>query len=485
MQPIKNLFFATAIAGTVIIVAGGISTLALMKIGNSDNIDIPTGKLLARNVTNLLETKCAACHGDNPEFNPLLNALSGGLMQRDVEQGQRDFRLSELYGDTNPDARRMQGIATLKLDKVLRANSMPPVAYTAMHWGSTLNAYDRKLLSSYFDLPFINDLRFMPIEPVDMSKLNPDRVLLGQKLFNSGALSTDGTISCASCHDLTKGGTDNKQYSEGVRKQLGGVNAPSVYNSSHNFIQFWDGRAKDLKAQAGGPPLNPVEMGFENKPESWNTIVANIKQDPELVALFAKAYPKAGINADTITDAIATYEHTLVTPDSNFDLYLKGDKNALTAEQKKGMHLFIEYGCATCHAGAGLGGQSYEYISKHADFFNGKTLAQNAPMGRHDATKKNIDQLCFKVPNLRNVELTHPYLHDGSAKTLDEAVVKMLQTQSGIPHPTRSDVSAIVSFLKAQTGKLNGIPVNKLTKEQALAPAVTVAAPAPVQQNIQ
>ena len=280
------------------------------------------------------------------------------------------------------------------------------------------------------------------------------KVALGEMLYNDPRLSSDNTVSCASCHNLQTGGVDNKAYSEGVGKQLGGVNAPTVFNAVYNFVQFWDGRAADLAEQAGGPPLNPVEMASA----SWDEIIGKLKADKIFTNAFTAVYPE-GYSGETITDAIAEYEKTLLTPDSRFDLYLKGDSTALSAEELHGYELFKENRCATCHVGPTLGGQSYELMGLYGDYFADRgTEMTEEDNGRHKQTKTDYDLHRFKVPGLRNVALTAPYYHDGTRQTLDEAVSDMAKYQVGKTLP-ESDVNDLTAFLETLTGKLNGLPL--------------------------
>jgi cytochrome c peroxidase len=297
------------------------------------------------------------------------------------------------------------------------------------------------------------------------------KVYLGRRLFHDTRLSTTNQVSCASCHDLTLGGTDNLPKSEGVpapdgKPQLGGVNAPTVYNAAGNIRQFWDGRAANLKEQAGGPPLNPVEMGFSCVAD-WDIIAGKLNKDPELVALFAYVFGDRGITGDTITEAIAAYEQTLVTPDSAFDRYLKGDETALTDSQKAGMKSFVDLGCATCHSGPTLGGISFEYINTHADMRALATPADynEGAFGLRDFTRKEEHKDMFRVPNLRNVALTAPYFHTGTVNSLQEAVRIMILSQNGAGAAQESTVKNITRFLEAQTGKLYGKPANELTPQ--------------------
>ena len=220
-----------------------------------------------------------------------------------------------------------------------------------------------------------------------------------------------------------------------------------------NFVQFWDGRAADLAEQAGGPPLNPVEMGSKD----FDEIAARIAEDKEFTKSFTEVYPE-GLCQATITDAIAEYEKTLLTPDSPFDLYLKGDKEAMTAEQIEGYAIFKDYSCATCHAGVNMGGLSYELMGQRANYFEDRELTLKSGLtdgdnGRWAQTGVERDRYRFKTPSLRNVALTWPYYHDGSVETLEEAVSKMARFQVGRRMP-EDKVQKVKAFLEAQTGVL-------------------------------
>lgn len=277
------------------------------------------------------------------------------------------------------------------------------------------------------------------------------KVILGNLLFHDVRLSADNTVSCSSCHGLNTGGVDNKQFSEGVGGQFGGVNAPSVYNAYYNFVQFWDGRAATLADQAAGPPLNPVEMACK----SFDEICEKLNADAAFSKAFKEVYPD-GFNQANITDAIQEFERTLLTPNSRFDKYLKGDNAALTAEELTGYDLFKKYNCATCHVGENMGGQSYELLGIKHDYFADRgtelTIEDN---GRFKETKDERDRHRFKVPGLRNVVLTAPYFHDGTQATLEDAVIAMAKYEVGVDLSTQ-EVAQMVSFLRTLTGEYQG-----------------------------
>ena len=282
-----------------------------------------------------------------------------------------------------------------------------------------------------------------PISPIEPPKIaRPDLVELGKKLFFDPRLSASGYISCNSCHNLTMGGADNLPTSIGDKWQEGPINSPTVLNSSLNFVQFWDGRAKDLPEQAKGPIANPKEMAF-----SHDLAVEVLQSIPSYVAEFQQVFGKSKINIQQITDAISAFEETLVTPDAPFDLWLKGDEKALTKTELEGYMLFKEIGCISCHNGVNIGGNSFQKMGVFAPY-----VTQNAAQGRIEFTKEETDRFFFKVPTLRNVALTYPYFHDGAAKTLTDAVATMGRLQLG-RDLTDDENAKIVAFLKTLTGK--------------------------------
>lgn len=219
-------------------------------------------------------------------------------------------------------------------------------------------------MGMYTDITVAPEFANEPIRPIaDSIAVDVRKVVLGNLLYHDTRLSADNTVSCASCHGLDTGGVDNKQYSEGVGGQFGGVNAPTVYNAAYNFVQFWDGRAETLAEQAAGPPLNPVEMACE----SFDQIIDKLAEDKDFVSAFNEVYAD-GLSEKNITDAIQEFEKTLLTPNSRFDRYLKGQKDAITENEIAGYELFKKYDCATCHVGEILGGKSYELIGVQHDY---------------------------------------------------------------------------------------------------------------------
>jgi cytochrome c peroxidase len=290
-----------------------------------------------------------------------------------------------------------------------------------------------------------------PTEPIlplpDSADVDMDKVLLGRSLYFDTALSGDGTVSCATCHMLEHGGAEPRKTSTGIGGQIGPINSPTVLNSSYNFVQFWDGRAKDLQEQAAGPVENPSEMGSK-----WDDVVKRLAKNEEYVTAFAKLY-EDGITKANTTDAIAEYEKSLITP-SRFDAYLKGDDSAITDAEKKGYATFKEVGCTACHSGINVGGAMFQKMGLVKDYFADRgTPITDADLGRYNVTKQDYDKHFFKVPTLRNVELTSPYLHDGSQATL-EGTVRVMGTYQLGRELTDAQVNSIVTFLKSLTGEL-------------------------------
>jgi len=281
-----------------------------------------------------------------------------------------------------------------------------------------------------------------PIQPITPPKqINIGMVELGKKLYFDPRLSKSGFISCNSCHNLSMGGTDNIPTSIGDKWQQGPINAPTVLNSSLNVAQFWDGRAADLKAQAGGPIANPGEMAF-----SHTLAIGVLESIPAYVREFKQVFGKDMITIDEVTSAIAEFEKTLVTPNSRFDHWLLGKKDALTADEMAGYKLFKENGCVACHNGPAVGGTSFQKMGIVEPY-----KATSPAEGRSAVTGKDADRFNFKVPTLRNVEMTYPYFHDGAANTLTEAVDVMGRLQLGKKF-SKEENARIVAFLKTLTG---------------------------------
>jgi cytochrome c peroxidase len=303
-----------------------------------------------------------------------------------------------------------------------------------MHMGRWANIFLQMVLYSML-------LSASPIKPLPKEiEVNAKKAALGEKLFHDTILSKDGTVSCATCHDLKTGGDDGQQFSKGVGGKIGKINAPTVYNAVFNFRQFWDGRARDLKAQVFGPIENPVEMD-----QSKAQTIEKLKKDTAYRLAFAKVYPD-GITQENVADAIAEYEKTLITSNAPFDRYLRGEKNAISKEAKEGYGLFKSKGCIVCHNGMNVGGNFYNKFGIFKD-------TNSSSLGRYNLTHREEDKFVFKVPSLRNVALTAPYMHDGRAKTLQEAIAIMSEHQLG-RFMTQEETEKIKHFLESLTGEI-------------------------------
>jgi cytochrome c peroxidase len=279
-------------------------------------------------------------------------------------------------------------------------------------------------------------------------RLPVEKVALGRSLFRDVRLSRDNSISCASCHDLSTFGHDRRRVSVGVGGAEGSVNAPTVFNTGLNFVQFWDGRAATLEDQASGPVHNPLEMASD-----WPTVIGKLRQDEAFGREFRRVYPD-GFTPANLVDAIAAFERTLLTENSPFDRYLRGDRQAIDDRAKQGYRRFRELGCASCHQGANVGGNMFQRFGIMADFFGDRSTRQPpvaADLGRFNVTGQDVDRHVFKVPGLRNVAETAPYFHDGSVARLDDAVALMGRYQLG-RELTQDEIGSLVAFLKTLTG---------------------------------
>ena len=403
---------------------------------------------------------CLSCHSADPKVPFYANfPVAGKIVMKDIDSGYRAYDMKPFMESLKEDG-EFSAVDLAKIEKVVLDDRMPMPKYYLVHWGSSLTSAKRDIVLDWIrneriemyadNLPA--DRAAEPVRPIDQSiEVDDAKAALGFALFLDPRLSVDNTVSCSTCHALETAGVDNHQYSHGVNDQLGGVNAPTVYNAVYNFVQFWDGRAATLAAQAAGPPLNPVEMASP----SFDDIIAKLKADRDFSKAFNAVYPD-GLTEANITDAIEEFERTLITPNSRFDKWLLGDDSALTADELNGYELFKQYDCATCHVGQNLGGQSYELMGLRKHYFADRGLELTVEdNGRFKETQDERDRHRFKVPGLRNVEHTWPYYHDGTRETLEEAVRNMGIYQSGV-ELTSAEVDKITAFLKTLTGEYQG-----------------------------
>lgn len=278
---------------------------------------------------------------------------------------------------------------------------------------------------------------------------SPDKIYLGKLLYHDTRLSLTGHNSCNSCHDVNNYGVDNQAFSTGDNGGKGSRNAPTTFNAAAHFVQFWDGRAKDVEEQAGGPVMNPAEMAMTSERE----VIERLKKTSFYPALFQKAFPgeKDPVNFVNMRKAIGVFERTLMTK-SKFDKYIDGNTNILSADEVAGMKKFTEIGCASCHNGATVGGTMYQKFGVYYPYEQ-YTKSTKIDEGRMEVTKKEADKFMFKVPSLRNVEKTYPYFHDGSVTNLNDAVKIMAKIQLN-KDLSDTDVNQIVAFLKTLTADI-------------------------------
>ncbi|MDA8416155.1 MAG: cytochrome-c peroxidase [Betaproteobacteria bacterium] len=299
-------------------------------------------------------------------------------------------------------------------------------------------------------------LPVLPPVPAD-NPMSEAKIALGRQLYFDKRLSIDGTVSCNSCHTVMGSGTDNRPVSVGVGGKKGGRNAPTVWNAAFLSVQFWDGRAATLEQQAKGPILNPVEMGMASAADAE----ARIRAIPGYVSQFEQVFGKTQpVTYDHIAQAIATYERTLLTPNSPVDRYLKGDQGALSSAAIRGMKIVEKVGCTACHMGPDFAGP--EMPAGQGFFQKFPIYTENNPYvakyhlmeddGRFAVTHQESDKHLWRVQTWRNVALTAPYFHTGSVPTLDEAVRVMARSQLGLTLK-ESEVMDIVAFLNGLTGE--------------------------------
>jgi cytochrome c peroxidase len=436
--------------------------------GRNEPITVKGGVPEYAEVSAILQEKCVDCHSPEMTRRPLYAGLpiARGMIEADIREAERRWGVSH---SQYAGAEEFALLDLARLEGVIHDGSMPPGSYKLMHWTAGLGAGEKDAILAWIRAArggmeaaaeMTTPLKGEPVQPLPREvALDPDKVALGDRLFHDVRLSGDQTLSCASCHALDKGGTDQRHVSVGIRGQEGPINSPTVYNSSYNLAQFWDGRAADLQEQAAGPVENPIEMGAR-----WDDVVTVLQEDPAYVEAFAVLYDE-GITRETVTDAIAVFEQTLVTGDSPFDLYLRGDEAAIDADQKRGYELFKSAGCTRCHFGPALGGASFERMGAAGDYFQSRGGGiQTVDHGRYNVTRDEADRHAFKVPVLRNVAVTYPYFHDGSATDLGEAVRVMGRHQVG-RELDDEEIRQIVRFLESLTGVYQGVPVDQITAD--------------------
>ncbi|MHC4509254.1 MAG: cytochrome c peroxidase [Planctomycetota bacterium] len=320
---------------------------------------IPLGKMQDQYFAKagpVLQHKCVDCHSARtakPWYFSM--PIAKAMISRDVEGGVEALDITEALFASKVGFSQVQ---LAKIESVMFTGTMPPTRYVMMHWDTWVSQEEKDNVRSWvqnvrarkFASPNVaKDFAGEVVQPIPLSVIvDLEKVELGHKLFHDKRLSADDTISCASCHDLDKGGTDQSQFSTGIDDQVGGINSPTVFNASYNFLQFWDGRAKDLFEQTDGHVNNPIEMG-----SNWEQVISKIKDDEYYKKAFEELYPE-GMTEKSIRDAIAEFEKTLMTPNSRFDKYLMGEEDAINADEIRGYRTFVHTGCTSCHLGVVL-----------------------------------------------------------------------------------------------------------------------------------
>ena len=292
-----------------------------------------------------------------------------------------------------------------------------------------------------------------PIQAIPQQiEVDPSKVTLGEKLFQDVRLSTNNQKSCLSCHSFSLGGTDRRAHSIGINGALTEVNTPTIFNARFNYRLNWNGKFTDLSSHLDALMSNPKVMGVR-----WPEAVRSLQQVPEYARSFDRIYPD-GVTPTNIKDALVAYELSLNTPNSRFDRFLRGDKQALNQTEKEGYRLFKDNGCVSCHQGVNVGGNMFQPFGIIGDYLADRGNPTPGDNGRFNVTQNAADRHVFRVPSLRNVAVTAPYFHDGSAKTLEDAVGKMTKYQLGRTLPT-AQVESIVQFLRTLTGEYRGKPL--------------------------
>jgi cytochrome c peroxidase len=297
-----------------------------------------------------------------------------------------------------------------------------------------------------------------PITPVPAADaLDPAKIELGRRMFHDVRLSRGDRVSCASCHDLARGGDDDRARSETNDGRPSDFNALTVFNAALNARLNWRGNFRTLTEQNEAVLLDPRLMNA-----TWPELLAKLRADADYRTAFKALY--GGPEREHVLDALATFQRSLLTPDARFDRYLRGERDAITAEEARGYQLFKAYGCIACHQGVNVGGNLFQRFGVFYDPFAARGNAGAADLGRYTITGREDDRNVFRVPSLRNVAVTSPYFHDGSAASLAEAVDIMARSQLGRELP-RDDIDLIIRFLRTLTGVYRGQSLTRSDSE--------------------
>ncbi len=426
---IRWLIFAAVLA---LIFCLPISNLFIQRQSLASNED-PEFKA----VSDILVNKCADCHTRDMAQYPFYFSLplASGIMRGNIDRAQASFLLDK---DKLSGKEQFNSFDVEKLISAMAKGNMPPLQYVLMHWDSALSEKEQKKLVSWIQKRSKEyDIRPIPTE--NFFKPDAAKAELGKHIFTDAAISGNGMLSCASCHNLSDSDQSAKSKSKMPSKLS--YSTPTVLNAAYNFAQYWDARARDLNEQAAIAMENPNEMG-----SSWTKVIATLQNETQFSDDFKRTY-SAGINKENVCNALAEYERTLLTPGSRFDKFLQGDQESLSLDEKEGFALFKKHECASCHAGPALGGLSLEKMGCVHEYFANDREPSKLNFGRFNVTHNNSDKYRFKVPNLRNVALRAPYFHDGSAKTLEEAVETMSRCQTNNPL-SKDEIKKVCAFLR-------------------------------------
>jgi len=407
------------------------------------------------------EGGCFVCHG-GPDYSTHLHwPVIGPIISKKAEKSIRHADATSILEHFN-SGRPIDEALLVKVREVVFHRSMPPVSYRIIHWKSAITKDKQKILLHWTYERMASDHNWPlptkehPFEPVlplpdslpaDLAKVN-----LGRILYHDPRLSADSTVSCATCHNLGRAGVDNLDYSVGAYGQPGMYSTLTTYNAVFHPVFFWEGTASTLPIQAAMILVDPVIMGNE----SLEPVIERLKADIPFTKLFTQTYPD-GFTVESITDALAEYHKVLITPDAPFDRYLQGDSEAIGPDAKKGYQLFKRLGCASCHNSIGVGGNSFQYMGLSNNFFSTGDRISLPDLGRYRLTARQEDIHKFKVPGLRNIELTHPYFHNASAPDLETAVEAMAFHQRDMSI-NKGKVHQIVSFMQTLTGTFREMP---------------------------
>ncbi|WP_455212137.1 cytochrome-c peroxidase [Kaarinaea lacus] len=292
---------------------------------------------------------------------------------------------------------------------------------------------------------------FEPIQPIPLQlTIDERKAEVGKHLFNDRSLAANGRIACVDCHDLSQGGTSARAENHNLNKVESRLNIPTIFNVAFNKNYYWSARFTSLELQ--------LDDAIKELGVTWEQLILKIQSNPQYVTLFNKVFPADGITVSNIKQAIVAYERSLITPNSRFDQYLRGDLQALSHQEKQGYELLKSYGCSACHQGINVGGNLA--INPAMLYAKAQNLSSgNIPTDYNRLSLSYRGNTKIRVPSLRNVAITTPYFHDGSADTLEQAVIKMTDimanTQLGIRIPPK-DIELIVTFLRTLTGEYNG-----------------------------